>query len=159
MKSCTMTDIPVTPFSRLGSFIHWALGPSTTTVKEGVSKTSQYTIRTDANNPWTHANVTCQRVIYHTQYARWWMPTIRRNLYVVSCEVAPELIEKFGKDVFEPKTYPMLCNRLLKWTTYPHLCAIHTYLDELRVKVAEIRRRNAGAQHEQVQSIQGPRRP
>jgi hypothetical protein len=153
-----MTDIPVSPISRLGSWLHWIFGPSTTIVKEGASRTSEYTIRTDEQNPWTHASVKCVRIIYHTNYKRWWMPTIRRNLYVVTGEFAPELIEKYGSELFASKTYPMLCNRLLKWTTYPHLCAIHTYLDELRVKVAEIRRLNAGARYEQNPS-QGPAGP
>jgi hypothetical protein len=159
-KSCIMTDFPVTPYSRLGEWLLWLFGPSTTTVKEGVSKTSEYTIRTDEHNPWTHATIKCVRIIYHTQYRRWWMPSIRRNLYIVSSDVAPELIVKYGKEVFRTKAFPMLCNRLLKWTTYPHLIAIHTYLDELRNKVAEIRRLNAGAQYEQSQTqSEGPAGP
>lgn len=155
-----MTNFPVTPYSRFGEWLLWLFGQSTTTVKECDSRTSEYTIRTDDQNPWTHATIKCVRIIYYTQYDHWWMPSLRRNLYIVSSNVAPELVAKYGKDAFRTKSFPMLCNHLLKWTTYPHLCAIHTYLDELRNKVAEIRQLNAGVQYEQNQNQpEGPTGP
>lgn len=138
-----MRDAPFqhTPLSRVGAFIDWLLGPSVTAKTEGPSKTREISLPTDASNPWPQATVSCVRVIYRTHYSRWWVPTVQRTLYTVSIDVPSLLIERYGEAPFAPVSYPLLCNHLLQWTTYPHLCAIHTYLDELYVTLDELRRK------------------
>jgi hypothetical protein len=124
-------DFKHTPVSRIGSLLHWIMGPSSTTVKEGPAKTRCVSLPTDSADPWPQATVSCVRSVYRTQYQRWWVPTVNRTLYTVSIDVPPFMLERYGQAPFAPITYPLLCNHLLEWTTYPHICAIHSFLDEL----------------------------
>jgi len=131
-------DFNHSPLSLVGSAMHWLLGPSVTTVTEGPAKSRCVSIPTDTTDPWPQATVSCVRVIYRTQYTRWWVPNVNRTLYTVSMDVPPALRVRYGDELFEPVTYPLLCNHLLQWTTYPHLTAILAYLDALLVKLERV---------------------
>jgi hypothetical protein len=133
-----------TPLSRVGTLIHALLGPSETTVKEGPPKSRRISIRTDASESWPQATVHCVRSVYRTRYKRFWIPNVHRTLYTVSIVVDPEVLERYGEAPFAPVTFPLLCNPLLQWTTYPHLVAIFAFLDGLIDKLGgsiEMKRR------------------
>ena len=125
------SDFKHTTLSRIGSFLHWLLGPSTTSVTQGPIKTRTLSIPSDDTDEWPKATVICTRIVYRTSYKRRWVPAVHRTLYEVSIIVPPEVLAKYGQAHFQTTTYPLLCNRLLEWTTYPHICAILAYLDTL----------------------------
>lgn len=129
------SDFQHTPLSRMGAFLDWLLGPSSTTVAQGPAKTRILSIDTDQGGDWPRATMSCQQLVYRTQYKRWWVPSVKRTLYVVSMAVPQTLLDKYGPDAFAPRTYPLLCNDLLQWTTYPHVHAIHAYLDDLLARL------------------------
>lgn len=137
----TESDFRHTPLSRVGSWLHWLLGPSVTTITQGPSKTRTLSLRTDQAGDWPRATLTCARLVYRTQYKRWWVPNTMQSLYEVSIEVTAEVMARYGAACFPTMTYPPLCNHLLQWTTYPHLCAILTYLDDLIPRMHDINRR------------------
>lgn len=136
----TESDFQHTPLSRVGSFLQWLLGPSTTTVTQGPSKTRVLTLRTDQSGDWPRATVTCVRMVYRTVYQRWWIPTTVQSLYDVTIEVTAEVQARYSVATFAPVTYPLLCNTLLQWTTYPHVCAILTYLEAMTARMRAINR-------------------
>lgn len=127
----TEPDFVHTPLSRVGAMIDWLLGPSSTSTIQGPAKTRTLTIQSEGSGVWPRATLSCQRLVYKTQYKRWWVPTEHRTLYVVSMSVPDEVIERHGAEAFASVTYPLLCNYFLQWTTYPHVCAILAYLDDL----------------------------
>lgn len=136
----TESDFHHTPLSRVGSWLDWLLGQSHTTITQGPAKTRSLTLRTDQTGDWPRATITCARVVYHTRYKRWWVPSVVQSLYEVSIEVTDDVLTTYGAACFPSVTYPLLCNHLLQWTTYPHVCAIQTYLDDLTERMRAINR-------------------
>lgn len=133
---------PTTPHpwhSRAAVLLRWLTGESSTTITEGSTEHQSITLETTNAIQWPAASITCTRIIFTTKYTRRWMRPVVRNFYEVSISVQESLYEHYGKEIFAPATYPMLCNRFFKWTTYPHLLAISAYLDELyrKLKVHE----------------------
>jgi len=122
-------DFVHTPLSRAGAVIHWLLGESSTRVIQGPSRTRTLVLRSDHQADWPRGTVTCSRIVYKTIYRRPWIPSTTHSLYHVEMHVPDEVRARYPAEYFESVTYPLLCNPWLEWTTYPHLCAIHAYLD------------------------------
>lgn len=79
-----------------------------------------------------HLTITSRRKTYVTTYRRWLFRVHRhRVVYEVVCTAPPEVKEKLDPIFFIPVTFPLLCNRLLQWTPYPHILAIHAFLERI----------------------------
>lgn len=119
-------------WSRLGEIVDWLAGPTHTEITFGPFESKSFSLITTPNERHPPATISCQRETFRTRHYRWWIPTTVRNLYHVSIAVEDSLKTRYGADLFAPRTFPLLCNRLLKWTTYPHICAIEAYLDDVQ---------------------------
>lgn len=124
-------DFIHTPLSRAGAVIDWLLGPAQSRVIQGSTRTRTLVMRSDHQADWPHGTITCSRIVYRTEYSRFWVPHTTHSLYQVETHVPDDVRQSYPVEYFETVTYPLLCNRWLEWTTYPHMCAIHAYLDAL----------------------------
>jgi hypothetical protein len=127
----TELDFIPTFWERVGLWFDRVLGPSTTTVVEGSTRSRTLTLYSDLRPDGLQGVIQCQRVTYVTRYQWRWRPAKRRSVYMVSCSFPPDVMAEYGADRFGHACYPMLSNWLLKDTTFPHSCAIHTYLDAI----------------------------
>lgn len=116
-------------FEVIGEVLDSVKGPSSTRMILGVSKFTTHTVRPDVRGEAIDVGIRSRQVVFRTEYRRWWIPNIQRTVYEVVGYAPEEYRDQFNPCLFEPMTYPMLCNRLLKWTEYPHLYAIHAYMD------------------------------
>ncbi len=113
----------------LGVFIDAVKGPSVTAMYEGESKNTVELLRLDETD--FNLSVSAREVIYHTKYARAWIPDTRHTVYEVFGTVNDAYREYFDPRLFQTVTYPMLCTPLLKWTRYPHVYAINTHINRV----------------------------
>jgi hypothetical protein len=133
------SDFHHTPLSRVGAFLDWLFGPSETGITQGPAKTRTVTLRTADEGYWPRAIISCTRVIHRTTYERWWIPSVVQSLYEVSIHVPESTVEQYGSATFESITYPLLCNELLQGTTYPHVCAIGAFVDQMAKKILVVK--------------------
>lgn len=82
-----------------------------------------------------HLTITSRRKTYVTTYRRRFLLGTRRKIhrvvYEVSCTAPVDIQTQLDPAFFIPVTYPLLCNRLLQWTPYPHILAIHAFLERI----------------------------
>lgn len=117
--------------SRLGELIDRLEGPCRVYETDGPIKSRVLTLSSTEEGDYPKALVHCYRTTYVLAYRRWFVKNRKRTTYRVSIEVDLNLIERYGQSVFADKTYPLLCSRFLEWTTYPHVCAIDAFTDQL----------------------------
>ena len=115
----------------VGIFLDAWTGPCKTSIYQGEVKHRILQIRPDANGRWLDVNVECRQVIYYTRYERVWIFNRHHSVYEVSLKAPETTMEKVDCKLRETVTYPMLCNRFLKWTHYPHIYAINAFLDRV----------------------------
>lgn len=112
----------------LGVLIDAIKGDNTTRIYQGNDKHHIEQVQIEPTTEgWIGVKIISKQVIYHTKYKRWWIPDSRSTVYEVCGVAPPELKERVSKVaplLFEPVTYPMLCNPLLRWTDYPHQYAL-----------------------------------
>lgn len=134
-EQCSAPPFKHTSKSRIGEFWSRLLGESTTIVESGPPRTRTLVLRADHKEVWPRATVACTRIVYKTIYKRFWVPNVSQSLYRVEIYVPSKVLEDYPASYFEPVVYPPLCNRWLEWTTYPHLQAIHAFMDTLLVRM------------------------
>lgn len=116
----------------LGVCVDALQGPSQTAIFEGESKHAVEVLRPSVEDrDGVQLHITAREIIYHTRFTRFWVPDMKRTVYEVTGSVSEQYRDKFDSRLFETVTYPMLCNPLLQWTRYPHMYAIHAYIDRV----------------------------
>lgn len=121
----------------VGILVDAVKGPNYTYIYEGKDK--EHTEQVDLSSVgYVDVKVVSKQIIYRTRYKRWWIPDSIDTLYEVCGSVPAEMMLELEGKVsplfFQPAIYPLLCSRLLRWTSYPHTYAINAYLDRLLVK-------------------------
>lgn len=115
----------------LGSLIIAVKGPFKTVIyRENMEEASDI-LRPDNLQYDMRAGITCQRIVYHTQYHRWWIPDSYTTMYEVQGHAPAEIAEKMDARLFEKMIYPLLCTKFLEWTPFPFYYAMRAYLARL----------------------------
>lgn len=117
--------------SKLGGLIDFLVGSRTTLEYKGEAAYRSVTLRPSLAEDDVEIGVTITQTIYQTNYQRWWSRKRTHSIYQVVAFAPPDVREKLDPLLFEPVTYPMLCNPLLKHTRYPHLYALHAFLERM----------------------------
>lgn len=122
----------------LGVLCHHVTGRSHTQTyqRSNEASTKKFSIGTEGVLELT---VVCKRIVYRTTYERWWMPSSRKSVFVVTGAVSGSQSDRVDPQCLEPVTYPMMSNWFLKWSEYPHYLAINAYLDRV---IRRLRRDN-----------------
>lgn len=134
----------VTVFARIleiiGEYYDALKGPSTTSVYPGQSRNEIYRISpNDAEGATFQIGFESRQIVYHTHYRRWWVPDERHSLFEVIGTAPMDVRPHIDPRLLDPVTYPMLCNRLLQWSRYPHVLAILAYLDRVQMALQPYR--------------------
>lgn len=114
-----------------GALMDAILGRSVTTIYTRETKNASFKMRPSVNNPELDIGIQSRQVVFKTVFDRWWVPTIKRTVYLVTGYAPDEYKAQFDPRLFEEVTYPMLCLKMLKWTEYPHVYAIRAYLERV----------------------------
>lgn len=125
--------------ARIGTLLNRLKGPRNTTILTDGSISQTYTVRLGDTESPVDIYVQSQRIIYRTTYARWWVPDVVQCVYQV-CGYAADDVEyrsSIPAAYFETVHYPSLGGALLKWTDYPHLYAIHAFIDRFHFRREE----------------------
>lgn len=112
----------------LGVCVDSIRGPAVTQVYVGDSKNAVEELRPTEDGAGIEFYLMAREIIYHTSYARAWVPDTKRTVYEVHGSVSEQHRHLFDPRLFETVTYPLLCTPLLKWTRYPHVYAIRAHL-------------------------------
>lgn len=115
----------------LGEFFDWVIGDRETRHHTGEKTWQQITLRPSLADEAVAIGVTVTQITYETRYKRWWLPTTTHSVYHVLAFAPASVREGLNPQLFEPQIYPMLCNGLLKHTRYPHVYALHAFLDRM----------------------------
>jgi hypothetical protein len=122
----------------LGSLILSWKGPFKTSIYYDRAEEASDLIRPDNLQFDVPAGITCQRVVYHTVYKRWWVPDETKTQYEVQGHAPKEFVEQREGDakpldprLFEKVVYPLMCNKFLEWTPFPYYYAIQAFLARL----------------------------
>lgn len=116
---------------KIGSLLDWSAGERTTREYTGHAAHRSVTLRPSLADDDVEIGVTITRTIYETHYKRWWVPSSVRSVYRVVAFAPDEIREQLDPRLFEPVVYPLLCNFLLKRTRYPHMYALHAFLERM----------------------------
>lgn len=117
----------------LGELLDSVIGPSTTVQSFSHSDFTDVTLEPTFRGSKVHLTIHSRRVTYRTEFERWYIPNVHRTVYEVVGTALPEHRASFDPKLFEPVVYPMLSLSFLRWTQYPHLYAIHAYLDRAAI--------------------------
>lgn len=116
---------------KLGVLVDKLLGDRTTVEYNGPVAHRQVTLRPSLADEDVEIGVTISQITYATHYQRWWVPTAVHSVYRVLA-FAPEGVRAtLDQKLFEPMVYPLLCNSLLKRSQFPHMYALHAFLDRM----------------------------
>lgn len=115
----------------VGGLIDRWRGSNFTRIYSGNKETEVHHLKSKVLEDDFFVTITSRRIIYLTTYRRWWIPNRRTTVYEVVCSASPEVRAKLDPIFFKPVIYPLLCSRLLQWTPYPHIYAIHAFLGQI----------------------------
>ncbi len=116
---------------KLGEMVDWFVGDRTTVEYTGKVAHRQVTLRPSLADADVEIGVTVTQITYSTRYRRWWMLPTSHSVYRVLAFAPDEIRAQLDKRLFEPCVYPLLCNSLLRHTQYPHLYALHAFLERM----------------------------
>lgn len=116
---------------KLGALFDRIVGDRTTFEHLGPAAHRQVTLRPSFAGADVQIGVRITQTIYTTRYKRWWIPSTVHPVYHVLAFAPDEVREKLDQRLFEPMVYPLLCNQLLMHTRYPHLYALHAFLERM----------------------------
>lgn len=115
----------------LGRLTEWVRGPFTTTLATEQDPVNQvFRLQSQKANSPMRVYVESYRLMYKTRYRRGWIPNTCRCVYVVRGHADGLDDQQLPDDFFQPQTFPCLSGWLLRWTTRPHLYAIHAFMDQ-----------------------------
>jgi hypothetical protein len=115
----------------IGGLLDRWKGPRYTRVYKDTSVTETHHLKSTIFDDDFQATITSRRIMYLTTYRNWWVPNKRQLVYEVVCEAADEVKAKLPPDFFKPVVYPLLCNRMLMRTPYPHRYAIAAFMGQM----------------------------
>lgn len=116
---------------KIGSLLDWLVGDRTTVEYTGEVAHRSVTLRPSLADDDVEIGVKITRTVYETRYKRWWLPSTVHSVYHVLAFAPDEIREQLDKRLFEPMVYPQLCNGLLQRTRYPHMYALHAFLERM----------------------------
>lgn len=116
---------------KIGGLVDWVIGERTTVEYTGTAAHRKVTLRPSLASDTVQIGVTITRTIFETHYERWWLASSSKSVYRVVAFAPEEIRDKLDPRLFEPVVYPLLCNTLLKRTRYPHLYALHAFLERM----------------------------
>lgn len=116
----------------IGALLDAIVGPSTTCTYLGTMKHVTEKVRTTVNGNHLDVGVSSIRTVYRTHYSRWWIPDATLVVFEVVGHVPDASRHLIDPRLLIPTVFPLLCNPLLKWTSYPHYYAINAYVDRVR---------------------------
>ena len=116
----------------LGQLLDALAGPSVTTTYVGHVKHETFQVNTCYMESICFS-VQSKQIVYHTRYLRPWIPDTHHAIYEVTGLVPDPYRDRVDPLFLATVTYPALCNDLLKWTQYPHILAIHAFIDRIPV--------------------------
>lgn len=114
---------------KLGVLMNKIVGDRITVEITGPMSERQLTLRPSLADEDVEIGVKITQYLYRTNYSRWWMPHTVDSVYRVVAFAPEETRAKLDQRLFEPLVYPLLCNPLLRNTKYPHMYALHAFLD------------------------------
>ncbi len=109
-----------------GRFLEWLRGPGKTTVYDGETVHRNVIVKFESDL--VDYQISSKRIVYLTQFSRWWMPSIKRAIFHVEGKVlsgtAPE---NYQCSI----AFPDMSSFGLFNTKYPHVRAIGAFLDAI----------------------------
>lgn len=115
----------------MGALFDTLKGPSITNTYEGRMKHEIHQLRPSKSDFNVDVCVQSRQIVYMTTYTRWWVPNHKRTVYEVRGVASDDWRGRLPEGFFDTVTYPLLCSSLLQWTEYPHVIAIHAFMDRL----------------------------
>jgi hypothetical protein len=115
----------------MGSVIDLIKGPSKTSIHYGKAEDARTLLRPNNLTFDVQVGIECRRIVYLTEYKRWWIADQQMTMYEVQGHAPNHIAEGMDERLFERITYPLLCNKFLEWTPFPHYYAIRAYLARL----------------------------
>ena len=116
---------------KLGVLVDKILGERTTVEYDGPVAHRQLTLRPSLAEADVEIGVKISQYTYATKYKRWWIPNTKQSVFRVLAFAPDEVRETLDQRLFVPMFYPLLCNSLLKRSKYPHMYALHAFLDRM----------------------------
>lgn len=104
-------------------------GDRTTVEIEGPMAERQLTLRSSSVAPELGISVKITQYSYKTTYKRWWKRSTVDSVYRVVASAPDEVRARLDPRLFEPLVYPLLCSPLLRESKFPHVYALHAFLD------------------------------
>jgi hypothetical protein len=115
---------------KLGALFDWIVGNRSTVEFTGAVANRQVTLRSDTDDK-VAIVATITQVTFVTHYQRWWLLPSKETVYRVHLEAPDHIRANLDPRLFEPQTFPRLCNSLLMDTEHPHTYALHAFLDHI----------------------------
>lgn len=115
----------------LGRLVDRILGERTTVEYNGPVAHRQVTLRPSLAEADVAIGVKISQYTYVTKYDRWWVPNSKQSVFRVLAFAPESIRETLDPRLFKPMFYPLLCNSLLKRSKYPHMYALHAFLDRM----------------------------
>ena len=106
-------------------------GDRVTVEIEGPMSQRQLTLRPSLAASDVEIGVRITQYSYKTTYKRWWKRSTVHSVYRVIAFAPEEIRARLDPRLFEPLVYPLLCNRLLNSSKFPHLYALHAFLHRI----------------------------
>lgn len=116
---------------KLGVLMDRIVGERKTVEIAGPMSQRQLMLRPSLAEPDVEIGVRITQYSYKTSYGRWWMPSIISSVYRVVAFAPADVQEKLDPRLFEPLVYPLLCNSMLRDSKFPHVYALHAFLDRM----------------------------
>jgi hypothetical protein len=74
-----------------------------------------------------------ERILFEIRYSRLTFLNHHRVMFKVSGQATGDIAKRLPAEFFEGAYFPNLSNPFLKWTKYPHVYAIHAFVDDIRL--------------------------
>lgn len=81
--------------------------------------------------PGDQVRVISERILFQVRYSRLKFLNHHRMVFRVRGTAQGEIAKKLPQEFFTGMYFPVLSNWFLKWTKYPHLYAIHAFVDAI----------------------------
>lgn len=116
---------------KLGLLVDTIMGERKTVEHAGYVTHRQLIVRPDMAAEDVEIGVKISKITYMTIYERPWIPNTVHSVYHVLAFAPDDIRATLDHRLFEPQVYPLLCNTLLKRSKYPHLYALHAFIERL----------------------------
>lgn len=116
---------------KIGELMDKIAGERRTVEHDGPVAWRHLIVRPDLAASDVEIGVKISKITYTTHYERRWLPSTTHSVYRVLAFAPDEIRQTLDPRLFEPQVYPLLCNTLLKHSKYPHLYALHAFVERL----------------------------